>query len=159
MLRQLLVQISRDLDTLNQSDQDALKSSLLSWLAASARAAYPKSEPPSGSERGKAARLPTQSQTHSTITAVYTKLCVAVSSLSLHRQPKGEWDNWLLESTMTLSGTACSKEAVYELLVIAVEEANRADLIGKAKSVFFLFYLSCNAFSCDSDCILLQSIV
>lgn len=66
-------------------------------------------------------------------TAVYTKLSVALSSLSLHLQPKGEWENWLLESTMTLSGTSCSKDAIYELLVIVVEEASRADLVGRAR--------------------------
>ena len=67
--------------------------------------------------------------------AVYNKLCVALSSLSLHVQPKGNWDNWLLESTMTLSGAQCTKEAIYELLIIAVEEANRADLVGKQRCV------------------------
>lgn len=138
-----LVQISRDWFSLDESHHEQLKTPLLNWLAQSASLAYPKNDMPSPSERGKHLTLIPMACSQKGLllawssAAVYRKLCVALSSLSLHLQPTQSWPDWMLHSTMTLAAASCTKEAVYELLVIVIEEASRADLIGKDKCASF----------------------
>lgn len=65
---------------------------------------------------------------------VMRKLASAVTSLSLRLE---DWNDWLLEVILRVSGDGRSvrREAVLEVLSIAIEQVSRAELVGAKKLV------------------------
>ena len=62
------------------------------------------------------------------------KASLQLTTLSIKLHATKSWQNWPLETITVLSAVpGYSKEGVYEVLVIIVEEGVRADLTGKEK--------------------------
>lgn len=124
----LLQKLSRAWATLPDAAHQQLKSSLLSWLARSAALAYPQAGAGRPGER-----------------MVMRKLAAAATSLSL--QLAG-WDDWLLEVVMRVaagdsaSGGAPLREAVLDVLSVAIEQVNRAELAGPKRCASPTLYAS-----------------
>ncbi|GAA5841296.1 hypothetical protein JCM3766R1_005019 [Sporobolomyces carnicolor] len=129
--------LSKQWDELATSDQKALKDNLLGWLGNSARAAYP-----SITEQGRNGEKP-----------ILRKLATAVVTYAIKREPASSgkrvqsqegqeaWDNWLLETVVRVAASGSSREAVLEVLAIAIEQVQRAELTG-AKRMSFMSSLS-----------------
>ncbi|GAA5999141.1 uncharacterized protein JCM10292_001618 [Rhodotorula paludigena] len=97
----------------------ALKDSLLSWLAASAAAAYPSA--------AGAASTPGEKP-------VLRKLAAAATSLSV--RVEGQWQDWLLEVVMRIAASGAGREASLEVLSTAIEQVARAELVGSKRMAY-----------------------
>ncbi|BGP18218.1 hypothetical protein JCM10213v2_006275 [Rhodosporidiobolus nylandii] len=99
------------------AEVEQLKQSVLSWLAASAAAAYP-----AGQQPGRSGEKP-----------VLRKLAAAATALSLRLEDR--WKDWLLEAVMRVAASGAGREGTLEVLSVAIEEVARAELVGSKREI------------------------
>ncbi|GAA6015280.1 hypothetical protein JCM11491_000997 [Sporobolomyces phaffii] len=141
----LEAKLSKQYDSLSRTERRQLEESLLAWLGASARNAYPAPSPQQGQSAAVSGEKP-----------VLRKLSVAVVTYALKRfgngtnksngrRNRGEdddeaaeepWQDWLLQVVVRIAASGSTREAALEVLSTVIEQVQRAELTGTKRMGF-----------------------